>query len=70
MAGSRVLQLLHYSFFGAELGILKRNFQYFFLYSLTNYWNKMEFYVKCAIFSTLKWNFQNINTIIVVLHFS
>ncbi len=28
----------------------------------------MEFYVKVAIFSILKWNFQNINTVIAGLY--
>ncbi len=28
----------------------------------------MEFYVKCAIFSILKWNFQNINAITAALY--
>ncbi len=28
----------------------------------------MEFYVKCAIFSILKWNFQNINAVTAELY--
>ncbi len=28
----------------------------------------MEFYVKCVIFTILKWNFLNINAVIAVLY--
>ncbi len=28
----------------------------------------MEFYIKCAILSILKWNFENINAVIVRLY--
>ncbi len=41
---------------------------HFFVYFNVNYWNKMEIFVKYAIFSILKWNFQNINTVIVGLY--
>ncbi len=49
---SRAPQLLRYSFFATEFGILKWNFHILFaIYFNVNYWNKMEFYVKFAIFS-------------------
>ncbi len=62
----RAPQLLHYSFVGTEFGILKWNFHVIFpVYFNVNYWNKMEFHVKVAIFSILKWNFQNINIVLM-----
>ncbi len=64
----KIMQLLSYSLFGSEFGNLKWNFHVLFpVYFIVNYWNKMEFYVKFVIFSILKWNFQNINIVIVGL---
>ncbi len=65
----RAPQLLCYSFFGKEFGILKWNFHVLFpVYFNVNHSNKMEFNVKFATFSILKWNFQNIIVVIVGLY--
>ncbi len=51
-----------------NLAFLNRIFMYYYIYFNVNYWNKKEFYVKFDIFSILKWNFQNINAVIVGLY--